>query len=181
MSRNLDFRSEEFRPYAQALGELALVWYDLHMSLCSLFATISKISNRLAPYTIWNSLTSDRAQRNMLLAFVNMNALGFRIPSNLRTELNWLIEEVGKLEDLRNDAIHSPTIVTEDGAVSPWFQLGHVRAKKFKGKNLLRELRRFYDTAILLREFSEKLECALNSPRDPLPARPTLPNLGHNR
>jgi hypothetical protein len=76
MSRNLDFRSETFRPYAKALGEVVLAWNDFNMVLSSLFWAASKIPNGMTANAMWNSLKSDRAQREILEALIDLEVIG---------------------------------------------------------------------------------------------------------
>ncbi len=62
----LDFRSDDFRPYAIALGEMSLAWNDLHERLAALFWAALGIRNGLIPFSVWYSSKYDRAQRDML-------------------------------------------------------------------------------------------------------------------
>jgi hypothetical protein len=76
MSRNLDFRNEPFQPYAKALGELTLAWNDFHMVLSSVFWAALKIPNKMTPQAMWNAIKSDRAQRDMLEALIDLKVPG---------------------------------------------------------------------------------------------------------
>lgn len=179
MSRNLDFRIKIFQPYTKALGELSLAWNDFHMVLSSLFWASTRIPNGMVPNAMWNSLKSDRAQREMLEALIDLKVLGHNIPKSLRIEIKWVLKQAVSLEDLRNDALHSPLLVSDDGSVFAWHQLGNKRAKKLADKDLLKECGWFYDTIIILREYTEILADNLRWPQKPLPGRPQLPNRGH--
>jgi hypothetical protein len=178
-SRNLNFRDASFKPYTTALGELALAWNDLHETLASLFWHMLPISNGLIPFAVWHSSKSDRAQRDMIRSLNDLRALGHDIPDPVRTEIRWLLGRIESLEDLRNDALHSPLLLSGDD-VSPAHQLGHQRAKKFADKDLLFEFTWFYESAIALREYAAELSWHLSRPTRPpsLPERPTLPNRG---
>lgn len=183
MSRNLDFRKQPFQPYAKALGECVLAWNDFHMVLSSLFGTVSGIPNRITPDTMWNALTSDRAQREMLEAVINLNAIGYNIPKPLRAEMKWVLERARSLEDFRNSLIHSPIFKNGTSEITPWHHLGHQRAKKLEGKDVLKLAKWFYESVIILREYTEKLNEAfdlilMRSPNISLPKRPSLPNRG---
>ena len=103
MSRNLNFRSKIFKPYAKALGEATLAWNDLHMVLSSLFGAVSRIPNRVATDAMWNSLKADRVQREMLESLVKLNAINYNIPKKLKTEIEWVLKETTALENLRNE------------------------------------------------------------------------------
>jgi hypothetical protein len=176
MARNYNFRTEEITPYATAIGELALIWNDLHMVLSSIFWKATRIPNGMIADAMWNSLKSDRAQREMLESIINLDAMGQLIKGATREELIWALTEITKLEDLRNNALHSPMLIESDGSISPWHQTGNKRAKNLAKRELLSELRRFYDTAIIIRDYVEALRNAMVS-QDDLPARPTLPSI----
>jgi hypothetical protein len=178
MSRNFNFKSDECRPHAKALGELALIWNDVHMKLSFLFWVITRIPNGLVADSIWHSIKSERAQRDMLKNLVQLDALNHTVSEALRVEVIWVLNELNKLADLRNDALHSPFLIFDDGAVLPWHQLGHSSAKKLKEKDVLRELEWFYRTADVLRQHIPVLADMHHRQNDPMPIRPALPNRG---
>lgn len=95
MSRNLDFRNETFQPYAKSLGELILAWNDFHMALSSLFWAALQIPNKMTPQAMWNAIKSDRAQRDMLEALIDLKVLGNNIPTNIRSEIKWVFWRPG--------------------------------------------------------------------------------------
>ncbi len=178
MSRNLDFRTETFQPYTKALGEAALAWNDLHMVLSSLFGAATRIPNKIAPDAMWNALKSDRAQREMLEALIGLNAISYNINTKLRDEIEWVLKQTTNLEELRNNLLHSP-VLDEKGVVFAWYHLGNRRAAGLAGKDVLFEARYFYESAIILREYTEKLIRVLQQePSFSLPGRPSLPNRG---
>jgi hypothetical protein len=174
MSRNVDFRTEYYRPYAQALGEIALVWNDFHVTLSDLFWAVSKVPNGLMPDAIWNSLKSDRSQREALKSLVELKIDGHNLSLETREEILWVLKKADSLEDLRNDALHAPMYNSESGMVFAWHHLGNKRAKKLEGKNLIAEYNWFYETTLVLREYTQKLSGNLRFPSDPVPARPKL-------
>lgn len=178
-SRSIDFRSKPFEPYTKAMGELALVWNDLHENLSMLFQALLPIANQLIPDAIWYSHKSDRGQRDMIAALVNLRAMGHDIPEECRDEITWLLGQVNSLEDMRNDALHSP-MFNSGNDVFPIHELGHKRAKKLAKKDILFEFGWFYDSAVVLREYAAELSWYLPRKRlsEPLPERPSLPNRG---
>ena len=178
MSRNLQFRTVLFQPYAQAIGEMTLAWNDFHMVLSSVFDTATRIPNRMAPTAIWNSIKSDRVQRDMLESLIELKALQFNLRTKMHKELKWIQSETTKLEELRNNAIHSPLLEEPKGQIIAWHQLGNKRAKGLAGKNLLKEFHRFYETILVWREYAATLERIMWAVNVPLPARPQLPNKG---
>ncbi|MBO6781989.1 MAG: hypothetical protein JJ899_01735 [Alphaproteobacteria bacterium] len=174
----LDFRSDTFRPYATAIGEMALAWNDLHETLKGLFWASSGIPNGIIAYSIWYSSKSDRAQRDMLRALAATKALGNAIPHNIKPEIIWLVGQVDKLEDFRNDVLHSPFLISDGETVSPSWQSGHRRAKKLADKNLLKEIDWFYDASLVIRDYAWELDRAIRVHPEPLPKRPKLRNRG---
>jgi hypothetical protein len=176
MSRNWDFRTKTFLPYAKAIGEMTLAWNDFHMVLSSLFDTATKIPNRMIPTAVWNSQKADRTQRDMLKALIDLDVLDHCLRPEIRKEIGWILERATSLEDLRNDAIHAPLLEETDGKVYAWYQLGNTRAKKLAKKDLLNEFGWFYDTIIVLREYAAKLERIMWNSSEPVPVRPDLPN-----
>jgi len=184
ISRNLshrDFRDKSFLPITTALGELTLAWNDLHENLGHVFWSVSGIKNGLIALTMWYSIPSDRAQKEMLKSFMGLRAIGLEIHDDIRTEVMWLLKEAVKLEEKRNDALHSPMVSQSDGSVIPFHGLGHKRAQKLKDKDLIREFRWFYDTVTVLRDYAHEIQCSLVSDSAPWPDRPQLPNRGDTK
>jgi hypothetical protein len=166
-----------FRPYALALGQLALAWNDLHLSLEMLFCTVTGGGFVNPVLAIWNALKSDRSQREILLAAAKATLINGG-SQKLAEEIEWICKRADALEDGRNDALHSPLWGAPRGpgapVVSPAVGLGHVRANKLLGKNLLAEFRWCRESSILLRDYATKLDFAVCQGA-PLPARPKLP------
>ena len=168
-----------FRPYVAALGQLALAWNGLHETLCLLFCTVMEAEAINQYAAIWHALKADRAQREMLAAATESTTRG-ALPLTFQADVKWLCGRVDALEDLRNDALHSPYWAFVRGfndiVVMPNINLGHVRAKKLLAKNLLAEFRGCRDSAILLSRFAWQMDCALSDYTQPWPDRPALPN-----
>jgi hypothetical protein len=166
-----------FRPYAVALGQLALAWNDLHLSLGMLFCTAMGGGFVNPALAIWNTIKSDRAQRDILLAVAKASLMNGG-HQKFAEEIEWICKNADALEDTRNDALHSPLWGAPRGpraaVVSPAVGLGHVRANKLLGKNLLAEFRRCRECSIVLRDYATKLDFAICQGR-PIPARPKLP------
>jgi hypothetical protein len=120
----------------------------------------------------------DRAQRDMLLAAAE-NTFRGAIPTTFHEDVKWLCDRTTSLEDLRNDALHSPywgNIIRESEViVMPNINLGHIRAQKLFPKNILTEFRYCRDSAIFLSKFAWKMDCALSDCTLPWPDKPVLP------
>jgi hypothetical protein len=98
-----------FRPYVVALGQLALAWNALHETLALLYCRImggSMVNQHLA---VWHALKVDRAQRDILIAAAQSNTWG-AMPVKFMEDIKWLCGRADALEDLRNDALHSPLL-----------------------------------------------------------------------
>src|SRR5262249_5331412 len=108
------------------------------------------------------------------------------------TDLRWLLAELNKLEDLRNDAIHAPLasfdhpmwrLVGRAEGIAPDDIHGNRRAAKLRNRDLLYEYRYCRDTAIILRGFAEAIRNAwgYTEPDARWPSRPKLPNRGQKK
>ena len=175
---SLPFTHRTYRPYVIALGEAALAWNDLHASLSMLFCGVmggGYVNQFLA---VWQNIPSDRAQREVLKA-ATLGYTGTEAPLNkgLRESVEFICNEATKIEDFRNDALHSPLFASKGGPVTPMTGLGHIRAKKLScGPELLGEFRWFRDRATILRNFTMEIDHALASGvGQPWPKMPKLP------
>jgi hypothetical protein len=141
---SVPYTHKAFRPYVAALGQLTLAWNDLHLALAMLFCTVMGGGFSNPFLAIWHTLKSDRAQRDILLAAVTAT-LQNGDSQNLAEEITWICQRADVLEENRNNALHSPLWGTprdpDHTVVTPVVGLGHVRANKLFGKNLLFEFR----------------------------------------
>lgn len=177
----LRFTAPVFRSHALALGQLALAWNGLHQMLALLFCSIMGggiVNQHLA---IWNAIKSDRAQRDILLAALKSDHAGFRPPGFFEGDIEWLCRYTDQVEEARNNAIHSPLWAAPNehrSDIRPSVGLGHARAIKLLGKDLLLEFRWCRDSAIALGAFAAQLDRALVDPLSSWPEKPQLPNRG---
>jgi hypothetical protein len=155
------FTDRVYRPYALAIGQFCLAWNDLHERLGIIFvllcvtkrATSFRIkrvtsktlaamhyqANSMSVHAaIWNSAHYDRPKRDMLKGLLENISPDLINPGLLR-DMQSLNTEVGKLEELRNSAVHTPFLWgppysgEQSGSrkgVRPNLFLGHSRAKK---------------------------------------------------
>ena len=169
-----NYTTRAFRPYAIAIGEVAL--------LGRLFWTVSGPTRYIA-LAVWYSIKVDRAQRDMLRAAAQA-AYANSSTAKALEDIEWILSEANKIEDLRNDALHSPVILfgnkTKQDPV-PADHFGHIRAKKLSEKDFLKEFRRFRDTATTLRDFAAKIDMAIAAPHRGWPKTPRLPIRGETR
>jgi hypothetical protein len=197
------FTEQPFGRYAIIIGQANLAWNDLHIKLISVFQLVcslsfpgSKENNylHLKSHYIWNSSQSDRASRAMLKA-----ALGGMSPDEktrypkLIEDVEWLLTETAKLEDMRNNIIHTPLLlITKSDLFS---ELNNkvfpnslsARGGKLAGKDVLKEYRWCRDSASVLRDYAEAIQLTLyfhsvgRLPLDAWPHRPPLPNRGQKK
>jgi hypothetical protein len=188
------YTTKEFRPYVIALGRLALAWNDLQESLAALFWTLSNFAPEPGgavnynPLWIWASLKSDRAQREMLKSVIE-HSRHFWSTEKAKKDLIWLVDRANELEDVRNNAIHSPLFAVDKSfwgthaqsteKVAPAFWLFHQRAANLmKSTNVLGEFRYCDKAAITLSDYARTLDQALAQwqvANFPWPDRPSLP------
>lgn len=181
---DVSYRHKEFQPYVRALGELALAWNDLQTALSFLFSTIvSGDAGNPTQHAIWHALKSDRSQRDILIAAAhNHNKINSKIDPKISEDIIWMCGKINVLEDIRNDALHSPLFAKRDdnGAiiVRPLTQFGHVRAQKLATKKILFEFEYCRDCAVLFTNFTDLLDLYISLDFLKPPARPVLPNRG---
>ncbi len=187
------YTSAKFKPYVIALGQVALAWNDLQESLAELFWTTM---NNDIPQPgdafdyqalhVWHSIKSDRSQREMLKAAVDSSSPKWS-RTEFRKDVKWLLKEATKIEDARNDAVHSPLIAVDNSfynlvfkkkePVAPAWNSFNPRAAKLRKKeNLLNEFRYCRDASIVISDFARDVHRALINPQLPWPDRPRLPS-----
>lgn len=189
--RTEQFTGIEYKPYALAIGQLSLAWNDLHEALALLF--IELLANGLVypAQDIWNAQNFDRPKRTLIRAVIKTNR--YKLPNftDLQEKVTWLLDEADKLEDARNDAIHSPLVSSKGENLSaiqpasahrvlPLTAFGNRRALKLGQKELLSEFRWCRQAAITLRDFAHELYDAAASHR-PCREIPSLPNRGQRK
>ena len=181
--RGLPITSKEFRPYAAALGQIALAWNELHQALAILFCTVmggGYVNQFLA---VWHAIKNDRAQREILKAAATSNLNSYLSPEiveKLTSDIAWINARANEVEDARDDALHSPLFAFRGpNAVFPAAGLGHKRAEKLMARrNLLHEFRWCRNSAMTLTEYVYGLDGAASGLGRPWPDRPKMPNRG---
>lgn len=178
----LQYTHRAFRPYAIAMGQLALAWNGFHQALAFLFCTVMGGGN-VAPYlAVWNAIRNDRSQRAMLLAATKAD-ISTLLPwcPELLSDLEWVLKNANTVEDTRDDALHSPlSLVRHSNRVEvvPAIGLGSPRAIRLTTRHILTEYRWCRDMSITLRQFISEMDDFFCSDGKPWPDRPKLPNRG---
>ncbi len=173
---NPDYETPEFRPYVLAFGHVALAWNGWHDALALLFkAVCGDLSSRMLT-NIWNSIKSDRAQRDMLAAaisgvyYTDLEGAGRvdKDAARISGDVLWMLSKGDSLEDLRNDILHS-SLIMKSGAngqllIEPNSYIGHRRAIKLNSKNeLLKECEWFKKTTLALRDLTLDMQSSLRA------------------
>jgi hypothetical protein len=119
----LNLSRAEFRPYATALGQIALAWNGLLERLAFLFCMVMGGGQVNHFFATWYAIKNDRAQRDMLLAAtkVDIANLSLYCPK-LKEDITWLLKRCDEIEEARNDALHSPFVLMHSG-VQPGYHM----------------------------------------------------------
>jgi hypothetical protein len=177
--RRLQFTRPEFRPYATALGQLALAWNGLHERLAFLFCMVMGAGQVNHFFAAWYAIKNDRSQRDMLAAVtkVDISNLSDWFPK-MQSEIEWILARCNDVEEARNNALHSPLVLMHHG-VEPAYHMGHQRATKLaKRQDLLAELRWCRNAATILSEYVYAIDRALEDAASVWPVRPDWPGHG---
>jgi hypothetical protein len=172
--------------YLIELGLLVLAWNDMHEKLAELYCVVTGSSDQKAPLKKWHNLRNNSAQRSFLRKSLatdlqkradDKGTDGLEWLKRIKKNVAWLVDEVDKLADDRNNFIHAPFMfsVADDGTLTmePLSLLGNLRAAALSGKNLLDELRRHRDNMAILGTHSLAIKCDING-SGPAPTRPQL-------
>jgi hypothetical protein len=182
------YTERPYRPYALAIGQVALAWNDLCSVLAGIYWTVMGGGFPEIYLATWNAIKSDRTQRDMLRDALkayfqsSLGLIGLERYPTAAADFDWLIVEAGKLEDARNNAVHGPLVLNREGGdiVFPSPLMANPRAKRLqalvdKRESLLAEFRRCRETAICLRDYGWRMDLVLSLARGTWPERPKLP------
>jgi hypothetical protein len=134
----------EVSAYVSGVGMVAHAWNALHEELGRLFIVVVKPAQTRVASAVWYSPFSDRAQRDMLLAAIDKSddLLFGKLPPSAKEDMIWALKTINKLGDMRDNAIHAPISLYDNGSNSEMaasFLSGHRRAKNLAGKQILVE------------------------------------------
>jgi hypothetical protein len=180
-TEEVDAATAAFDPYFNAVGKVVHAWNHVQLELSILFGQVVGLDKSMAE-ALWDKLTSDRSQRNMLRAAVQVLASdddwAAKFPK-AEEGLKWLLDEADRIADRRNNAIHAPcSIVAGDESdfeiIAVSFH-GNRRAKKLRGKDILQEFGWYEACADALRRHVREVQFALSDARVPWPEKPCMP------
>lgn len=188
-----------YKPYVVAIGQLALAWNQLHEALALLFIELLANGHAYPATDMWNAAAFDRQKRLLLKSLLRTVDLKYPAKLQMKADLEWTLVEIDKVEDARNDAVHSPLTVTPEGKVLgmltadgkqvrvpvtinkvvPSAAFDNRRALKLLNKDLLSEFRWCRDMSLTLTEYvGDVYQSVAANPSESAawPARPSLPN-----
>jgi hypothetical protein len=133
-----------FDAYVAAVGKVAHAWNYLHERLGVLFVAVTGMERNVA-LSIWYSVKSDHAQREMLKAAIDAtNSERSKRMPNAPDDLKWLLDRADELAEARNNAVHAPCSLYIGGSGSemgPRFSMGIPAPRSLWAKNCLSNLR----------------------------------------
>jgi hypothetical protein len=132
-----------FRPYTMALGQIALAWNGLHSAMALLFCTVMGGGFANQFLAVWHAIRNDAAQRAILLAAAK-DSFGYAsdVGAKVFSEIEWINGQARRVEDIRDDALHSPLwgFDQREPPVVPMTGLGHLRAQRLLEADVKRGL-----------------------------------------
>ncbi len=165
----------KFGEYLIAVGRVAHEWNYLQELLGKLFASVISGSHDIILLAVWYSEQNDRAQRRLLRAAINAEALQTHksAPPSATEDILWVLEEADKLGARRDEALHAPfAIRLEEGGspdvIAAYFQ-GNPLARRLKGKDIMSDLALSAWRAAQLRSYVEAIDRALKEIEPPWP------------
>jgi hypothetical protein len=163
--------------HATLVGCVAIAWNKLQNTYAKAFALVATPDDLSLGYVLWNSIKSDRTQRDTLAAVLEYR---FKDNDESRIELNWAIQATDKLAYMRNATIHAPyTYLIDNGEVRmvPNDDNQNNFAKKLLHKDFKNECDDFIQDATSLLNFVKPLMSHVRGDRwadrnQPYPERP---------
>jgi hypothetical protein len=133
-----------FRPIAIEIGWVAYEWNRLHAELAELFAVIVSEKRMNMPLAIWHSVPSDRTQRDMLRAALEVAYSTTSLNKAVYSGARAVLDDLNSLAGRRNIALHAPLIfvidtVSSDIEIWPQAFLGNPHARELANKELIGE------------------------------------------
>jgi hypothetical protein len=142
--------------------------------------------------------------RGIMVPLVTADFIAFE---DFQEDILWILDQADKIEEIRNNAVHSPLIHTfNEFDISPlhpasadrrkygWMTGGNITpnvlmrnrralriAQKDANEEFLAELRWARDASVILRDFALRIFWALLYEPAPWPRRPSLPKRGHRK
>jgi hypothetical protein len=174
-----DEAKRQFDAYCLSLGKVAHAWNYLFEKLGRLFVAVAGGNPHVAN-AMWYAPDSDRTNLKMLKAAISTPQEPWWLPEypSANIDIIWLVKQVIKLADMRNNVIHAPCVLRTDGggtAMSASFN-GHGLAKKLWGKEILVEFEWCERWAEKLSHFAQSIDRAIYDRQASWPEKPSKPD-----
>lgn len=113
------YSAKAIADYGKLVGEVTWASNRLHATMAGIFAQLVQPGTQILGLSIWNSVKTDSAQRDMLKG-ATMGRMDVS-KSPFARKIIWLCDAVGKISAYRNDAVHTPmiTLLNEKGKWAP--------------------------------------------------------------
>jgi hypothetical protein len=177
---------DRFSEYLTHVGQVAHGWNSLQESLGMIFMTVLSGTDPQVSVAIWYSQPNDRAQRRLLRAAIDANAMSFielpaQLPERAKKDVCWLLARADELALRRDHALHLPVDMdfsANKGQIVAAYYQGNPIAWSLRGKNLIEEFDLSIRTSTVLLEYSTAILLALTEQGRPWPDKlPELPRL----
>lgn len=123
------------RSYATVIGEVVWASNFAHGAFEILFSHVATQDNYQIGRALWHTMPSDSGQ---LVALREATKASNHLPEKMKIKIIWAIEKAQKLGELRNDAVHSATIVIERNGL-PTVVPSDIGTKPSRSEKLRRE------------------------------------------
>lgn len=173
-------RTATWKAYIEAVGQVVHAWNSLQGTMGQLFLLTTEFEP-LMGLAVWHSINSDRSQRGMLRAAVNVRYEGCDSDEKQKQkrDLRWMIDKADEVSDERNLVVHGLCTMGfgDHGLkIQPVTWFGNKKLNKLSGLDVIVEFTYCETCADSLNSFAREMETALRNPgRFPWPARPDLP------
>lgn len=176
--------SELLDSVATKLGRSVIEWNQMCESFGILFSAVIAPQEPWSPalIAVWNSSTSDQAQRTMLISAVNalQDMKKERFPK-FRDDIVWLCDKAKALSEKRNEAVHAPLtfVLNNQGqamSVEPSIFWNHKLAKRLAKSDVAETFDKITQYAEGLKFFARRISASLQTTLSAWPDRPILPS-----
>jgi len=112
IDQKIKWLAEIRKNHAADIGSIAIAWNGLHVVLGEIFVDVIAPDKKRIVLAAWSAVPNDRSKRAMLESAAVM---AFGRKSKFVIELKWALGKMNRLEDSRNDAVHTPYAISMGG------------------------------------------------------------------
>ena len=178
IDQKIKWLAEIRKNHAADIGSIAIAWNGLHVVLGEIFVDVIAPDKKRIVLAAWSAVPNDRSKRAMLESAAVM---AFGRKSKFVIELKWALGKMNRLEDSRNDAVHTPYAISMGGDEGfqfiPYVWSESPRAKALWDRDLKLEFASYLKNIDSITKFARALGKMIHAPAlDPAwPKRPSLP------